>query len=950
MNKKFSTLLVGALLTSAFSVNAASDVTPDKVKAGEYYLIGNTANGYLTIGNNYNKTAKDSILFEADKNKADLWNVAKAGYDEATGVQRYTLKNKNGVVLSVAKSDKAPYSIRGGISEFQLAGSQAAGYSIAAAVKAGTVIYLNPGVAKDAPIPTSAGAKVDILNPGTKTLSADEISTFSVFTLVADPAVTKNPFDGVVVKASDVEKDGNAWVKFEVADKKGFFIGVDTTFTTIHSQKNVFGAILKADSTYAVNEKHTVGNEDFQLFKIVKDLRTDKMTLTVKAAPEKNRVNTSTPFATQPNAVLKYAKIDNLNVLTVSVDDQGNALAFTQTPGTPASLPNGAGVYFLKNKNTHNAAGTAKNANYNKYYGAEPTEFISSVSDVKRAGQYFVAEKNGRYAVVSRSQGENAAAQYALDGTADYREIYKVADNVYTFNGKDTIEFVYAKAVTEAKDRFLGYKAFTNEESMNDAFALNLVSGTEGVDGLYAFAKDSLISIKSTTFDEAIKVKVAPVEMNIYAVENGNIDFSKQVGETTVYNNGGAQVLGDTLSVSMYTLHEQYSDNVITNNYDNTYGDVKFVDRDALKFVFVNGDKADEYLMVPAFSTDTWGQDGVTTPTIVEENTKVVFNVNSSALTYVGKDDVRSDYFKFEKAPAPVYANLGAASHKVISSAEGDGKALSMNPSTLFAEVKLAGQENYIDSLFGLWIDTACTKDVTKPLYYITTANGLDSAAQAAGLKYFLINPYDSVYTADENGNATRIRDSKYFDANEWRMKAAFVKASVYGADSLAIVNPADTLKSMDVNPAAMAFRTTAATENEATNLVIESTVAEYDGKDADDNQQYTKDTYFLKVINNVLVWTPYLEEAHLFNVAATELAPTANESVEDAVAAVKVATGNGTVTVQGAAGKKVVITNVLGKVITSTVLTSDNATFNVPAGIVAVAVEGEEAVKAVVK
>ena len=43
-------------------------------------------------------------------------------------------------------------------------------------------------------------------------------------------------------------------------------------------------------------------------------------------------------------------------------------------------------------------------------------------------------------------------------------------------------------------------------------------------------------------------------------------------------------------------------------------------------------------------------------------------------------------------------------------------------------------------------------------------------------------------------------------------------------------------------------------------------------------------------------------------------------------------------------------VTNVLGKSIANTVLTSDNATISVPAGIVAVAVDGEEAVKAIVK
>ena len=73
--------------------------------------------------------------------------------------------------------------------------------------------------------------------------------------------------------------------------------------------------------------------------------------------------------------------------------------------------------------------------------------------------------------------------------------------------------------------------------------------------------------------------------------------------------------------------------------------------------------------------------------------------------------------------------------------------------------------------------------------------------------------------------------------------------------------------------------------------------------------------------------------------------------SIEGANAeGVSIVAGNGTVTVQGAAGKSVVITNILGKVVAETVLTSDNATIAVPAGIVAVAVDGEEAVKVVVK
>ena len=79
-----------------------------------------------------------------------------------------------------------------------------------------------------------------------------------------------------------------------------------------------------------------------------------------------------------------------------------------------------------------------------------------------------------------------------------------------------------------------------------------------------------------------------------------------------------------------------------------------------------------------------------------------------------------------------------------------------------------------------------------------------------------------------------------------------------------------------------------------------------------------------------------------------SQSAPTANEGI--ATSEVKVIAGEGSVTIAGAAGKKVVISNILGQVVANTVISSDNATIAAPAGVVVVAVEGEAAVKAIVK
>jgi hypothetical protein len=77
---------------------------------------------------------------------------------------------------------------------------------------------------------------------------------------------------------------------------------------------------------------------------------------------------------------------------------------------------------------------------------------------------------------------------------------------------------------------------------------------------------------------------------------------------------------------------------------------------------------------------------------------------------------------------------------------------------------------------------------------------------------------------------------------------------------------------------------------------------------------------------------------------------PVANEEIKDANAGVQVIGGTGSIAILNAAGRKVVISNMLGQTVATTTLTSDNASVAAPAGIAIVAVEGESAVKAIVK
>ena len=111
----------------------------------------------------------------------------------------------------------------------------------------------------------------------------------------------------------------------------------------------------------------------------------------------------------------------------------------------------------------------------------------------------------------------------------------------------------------------------------------------------------------------------------------------------------------------------------------------------------------------------------------------------------------------------------------------------------------------------------------------------------------------------------------------------------------------------------------------------------------------YDKNTRgWLKTINHVLVVTPEIQEAEVFQAKKSESTPTANDEIT--ASNVTVEGGNGIVIIKGASAKQVTVCNVLGQTLVSTVLSSDEATIAVPAGIVVVAVEGEAAVKAVVK
>ena len=121
---------------------------------------------------------------------------------------------------------------------------------------------------------------------------------------------------------------------------------------------------------------------------------------------------------------------------------------------------------------------------------------------------------------------------------------------------------------------------------------------------------------------------------------------------------------------------------------------------------------------------------------------------------------------------------------------------------------------------------------------------------------------------------------------------------------------------------------------------------AGYVVKDKDGNVTETK-TAYLASNNEKLYFTDDKDLAMAIYVDAVE-APTANEGVS--ATEVKVVAYDGAINIKNAAGKNVVVSTILGQIVANEVLTSDNATISVPAGIAIVSVDGEEAVKVSVR
>ncbi|MBR5296817.1 MAG: hypothetical protein IKU29_02995, partial [Parabacteroides sp.] len=393
--------------------------------------------------------------------------------------------------------------------------------------------------------------------------------------------------------------------------------------------------------------------------------------------------------------------------------------------------------------------------------------------------------------------------------------------------------------------------------------------------------------------DSSLNVLATEEPLELRAIYAGGKSFNgKHCAADTLafYNIYTLNAKGDTLWVGGYSS---------ANNMAYTYSTKKGANLLSFAFKMINEGK---YMMIEA---------NATAPTCsYYYAVRIHENGGTSTYTNTNANDV-SLFTINEKFDDSEYARLEAGHYLIIDNSKGNAESGDLdenevltkntNKAAKFLSVgdKL-GDEAAIEENFSLWIEEACVNntpaDTLFPTYYILKGATVD---------------------ADTVRGDFLTAKGKYTATGDSLMTFVTGKAKIN--DKMAKAKAAANTFLFKVTDVENQYTIQAAKNRAASLALINGTVVLTESKIA------------LPVV-----------------VAKTSVVPTANENI--AAEGVTVIAGNGNITIAGAAGKKVVIANILGQTVANTIIASDNATIAAPAGVVVVKVEGEAAVKAIVK
>ncbi|WP_298553623.1 DUF6383 domain-containing protein [uncultured Parabacteroides sp.] len=554
------------------------------------------------------------------------------------------------------------------------------------------------------------------------------------------------------------------------------------------------------------------------------------------------------------------------------------------------------------------------------------------------------------YSFANRETGANAAASvYGTVGTAlTGVQLYVVdaKENLYTYGAKaDTIKMV--KIDPKTLSPFDGYRHITKEEQMNKVFSLRFISDLLGDDAYVQQDADSTMTVAVGNKENAAEIRFLHYQY-FDTIKVGVEDHKLTVVPYAVKI--GRYFLAYDLDKKVYRFTEKQSNEAKAEEWSRTY-EYRFV---------ITKLAGGNVALVPYHTLYGYNQEKL-----------AIDSENGNAVRVALDSDLRHAFELTEPANrifAEVLGNTDTTLVKVnFHSVENLGWKLAKGADDFLyegvTELKAGGAE-YEKAAFDFKLDTAYVNRPgnTMPLYYITYDavrgdsvpvahihdNGKDHVCPAPLVNdtvsgKFLFVMRDSLYIS-------RANDLKYGYTYNSNLYSKLQMIDAKHINDTLIVNrvhpiATDTLKAGKIKDNA----TVEQMQDQWLNLENKALFAFRVNMDnAEEYAIYNPATdSYLTYLNGFVVASP---DAAFYTLKDQEGNNVANEEIAGTESAVKVMATQGAVTVAGAQGKKVVISNILGQVVANTILTSDNATIAAPAGVVVVAVEGEDAVKAIVK
>lgn len=1000
MNKKFSTLMtagllmLGALFSSANAAapgEAVEAVTGTNVKSFPgYYLLSDGTNGFLKAAE---KTVGDTdfTVFDEGSNPTEfadaaavddeyLWTIEpqiKNG-DQVIGFKFKSKKTGNYLTLIDGTTQPSGYTAKPTVDVLTWIDTYSDGFSMAsgAEIKTGGTngLAFTTGTVTQSNSPTAAIKAYTLKDKEIK--AADLNGPRGSFSFKA--AGIDNSLFGKNVKAFDVAQitsgfDGNnANQEIPAGVYLATSWGDVTSITTYDDfSKCTFIAIdpntslgekpaddIKAGKNLSFKE---VKGTDFNFF--TSDATAEQLSKNEEVSVANAAFKIGTNSANQVDGDFTYA------ITTVgNIRFQPKAAEAKQTT---SSKPAAIAVVEISKKKVLTATVGADKA-YTFTFGPNPVSKVTRLLNATGASVYNISfesgkaeEEKGKY-LGSGHDGSGAAFALLAQGMA-------VAD-------LNTPQYQF---VISAVDTVANEVTFTNREAGN---TFTCVLDTTATAGVYkVVATTGTVKVIVPTLDASNEyvyttnvaslvgstIKLTPATVDKFAgfaVRNAEKDyvrmaFAKDVTAAQLYATVSTATTPYTLEkvsdkeadAALFELVQSEKPVLARHDYVmlDSKGAVKtmsLMDTVAyytynLKYVETPA-PATPYLLKESSKTLSLEAAPATTDHafIIKENKDGSVSImksiayNASAVSY----DATSKKPVFA-ATTYAYKNANAADIKTFLLEESYGASLPAKRGHVSFEAEVGGFISMNANNDGvIAIKTAADEDLT---FYLDTADSkatLPSFYISKNLKATKATSADRMYMYYAADSSTYVGAGEPDNRFEWAngdTKIIFKAATLINSDTLATTAKG---KAINVAMKADADGTQAGLDNFRFQI--------FKADDAEDAYVVrcvgAAANAYLKNVNGQLTLGSAADALKVY--VAEQQAPVANEGIN--ASSISVIATNGAVIVKGAQGKKVTVNNVLGQTIANTVVSSDNATISAPAGVVIVAVEGEAAVKAIVK